>query len=271
MPNALSCLLETDTTKRSVEHYERTFDDYIAFAGGIRIEDRFDIPANTLNADYLVETDEVDLIVELKQINHYAKADSADRYFEKLLEQRQVRNAVRLSPTQVRIERDSLSVSQWNHFYRKFRPNVPGQLDKAARQLKATAAFLPPSTRRRAYGVIMVNSGDFNLPVDLLHRLVEFHAKRKWKAGRFSYADFVICVMMDMLKTGQHPLHGRCLVRTMEDAALVAGVHHLFDRWVRYGAAAVGAEIVFELGDDSAEGVPLLLSGGVTGKIVKTT
>ena len=268
MSNALARLLETDSTRRSVEDYERTFDDYIAFAGGIRIEDRFDIPTGVLNADYMVETDALDLVVELKQINHYAKAASADSYFEKLLEQGQVRNALRLSPTQVRIERDSLSVSQWNHFYRKFRPNVPGQLDKAARQLKSTSAFLPPSNRRRAYGVIMVNTGDFNLPVDLLHRLVEFHAKRKWEAGRFSHVDFVICMMMDMLKTGQHPLHGRCLVRTVEDTALAVGVHHLFDRWVRYGAAAVGAEAAFEPSGGAEE--PLQLSGGVTGKIAKT-
>lgn len=56
MSNALARLLETDSTRRSVEDYERTFDDYIAFAGGIRIEDRFDIPTGVLNADYMVET-----------------------------------------------------------------------------------------------------------------------------------------------------------------------------------------------------------------------
>lgn len=268
MTNALTKLLESVSTKRTVDDYERTFDDFIAFAGGARIDQRFDVPADTLNADYLVETGTLELIVELKQINTYDRAGSVDGYFAKLLRQGQVRNPTQLAPTQLRIDPDSLTASQWNHFYRRFRPNVAGHLDKAARQLKSTAAFLPGTNRRRAHGVIMVNTGDFNLPVDLMHRFVEFHAKRKWKAGRFSHLDFVICVMMDMVKTGQHPLHGRCLVRTLEDAQLAEGARHLFDRWIRYGAEAVGAQVEYDPGGGGE--APLELSGGVAGKIVKT-
>lgn len=268
MSNALTRLLETPSVTRTVEDYERTFDDFITFAGGRRLENAIDIPPNLLNADYLIETEAIDLVVELKQVNAYVKANSVDRYFETLLNQRQVRNRKQISATQVRIDADSLTTSQWNHFYAKFRPNVPRHLDKAARQLKATAMLLPAVSKPRASGVILVNTGDFNLPVDLMHRLVEFHAKRKWKVGRFSHVDFVMCVMMDMVKTGQHPLHGRCLVRTLEDAALAQGVHHLYDRWIRYGAAALGAEVVFEP-TGRPEEAPLQLSGGVTGKIVK--
>lgn len=269
MSNALTKLLESDSLKRTVGDYERTFDDFIAFAGGMRIEELYDIPADTLNADYLVEGVALDLVVELKQVNNYDRGNSANSYFDKLLRQGQVRNSRQLSPTQMRIDPDSLTTSQWNHFYRKFRPNIAGHLDKAARQLKSTAAFLPEMNRRRAYGVIMVNTGDFNLPVDLMHRLVEFHAKRKWKAGRFSHIDFVICVMMDMVRTGQHPLHGRCLVRTLGDAPLVEGVRQIFDRWIRYGAAAVDAQVEYNLRE--VADAPLELSGSVTGKIVKTS
>jgi hypothetical protein len=269
MTNALTYLLETRSVSRTVENYERTFDDFIAFAGGRRLEEAVEIPPGMLNADYLVETEAIDLVVELKQVNAYAKANSVDGYFEKLLCQGQVRNPKRTSATHIRIEPDSLTTAQWSHFYAKFRPNVPRQLDKAARQLKASAELVPPTYKPRAYGVVLVNTGDYNLPVDLMHRLVEFHTKRKWRVGRFSHVDFVMCVMMDMIKTGQHPLHGRCLVRTLEDAALGHGVHHLYDRWIHYGAAAVGAEVVFEPTKHPEE-TPLQLSGGVTGKIVKT-
>lgn len=269
MSNSLTRLLETPSGMRTVEDYERTFDDFIAFAGGRRLEEAVDILPGVLNADYLLETEVIDLVVELKQVNAYVRVNSVDRYFEKLLNQRQIRNPTQISATQILIAPDSLTSAQWNHFYAKFRPNVSRHLDKAARQLKSTAEMLPPGSKRRAYGVILVNTGDFNLPVDLMHRLVEFHTKRKWKAGRFSHVDFVMCMMMDMIKNGQHPLHGRCLVRSLEDGALVEGVHHLYDRWIHYGAAAMGAEVVFEP-TGSSEEAPLQLSSGITGKIVKS-
>lgn len=53
----LKFALDGLTINRTVEAYERTFDDYIAFAGGARIDQLIPIPQGALNADYLVETD----------------------------------------------------------------------------------------------------------------------------------------------------------------------------------------------------------------------
>jgi len=105
MSNSLTRLLETPSGMRTVEDYERTFDDFIAFAGGRRLEEAVDILPGVLNADYLLETEVIDLVVELKQVNAYVRVNSVDRYFEKLLNQRQIRNPTQISATQILMRR----------------------------------------------------------------------------------------------------------------------------------------------------------------------
>ena len=105
MSNSLTRLLETPSGMRTVEDYERTFDDFIAFAGGRRLEEAGYILPGVLNADYLLETEVIDLVVELKQVNAYVRVNSVDRYFEKLLNQRQIRNPTQISATQILMRR----------------------------------------------------------------------------------------------------------------------------------------------------------------------
>ncbi len=265
MTNALGELLKTGTLTRRVQAYEATFDDFIAFAGGKRVTDLVDIPQNAANADYVVEFEDARLIVELKQVSKYDATNSVEDYFSGLLARGKVLNPTFIAPRRMTIEPASLSVTDWTRFYRKFRPRIPESLDKAAKQIKATPKLLALTDKRSIGIAILLNTGDYNLPIDLLFRIVERHTKAKWKAGRFSTLDGVLCLCMDMIKAGQHPLQGHMIVRDAADAAVANSVHYLYDRWIHYGAAALGAEVEFTPGPVDPD--PLQLSGAVTGKI----
>nr|WP_087576303.1 hypothetical protein [Sphingomonas sp. CDS-1] len=85
MVNALRCLLEIDPSIRRIDAYEAVFDDFIAFSGGRRVTDIAQIAKGLKNADYVLECDEVRLIIELKQISKYDRGKSVDEYFSDLL------------------------------------------------------------------------------------------------------------------------------------------------------------------------------------------
>lgn len=265
MANELSALLRTPPLQRRAPDYEKVCDDFVSFAGGSRVEKRFIVPRNTRNADYYFDQGDYDLILELKQISTFRPVDTVDAYFSARLREGKVKRFTPLGNGKIRIEPDSLTLSDWNHFYKRFRPSITTQLDKAASQLKATDAFLPATRARRIRGAMLVNSGDYNLSTDLLFRLVEWRVKDKWKNGRYSALDFVTCVTLDLLLEDRHPFHGRHIVRTMDDSMLEDAVTHLYDRWIHYGADAIGATVRFDpttqVGDD-----PIKVSTPVRGK-----
>lgn len=265
MTNALATFLRTDTVTRGVQAYEDVFDDYIAFAGGQRVDAVADIPQGALNADYVLEAQDARLIIELKQVNKYWVSNSVDEYFSDLLRRGKIRSPRFTGADRLHLDTASLASEDWIRFYRRFRPQIPGALDKAAQQLKATSSLLPETSTRTIGVAFLLNTGDFNLPVDLMFRIAERHAKAKWKVGRFSALDVILCLSMDMVKSGQHPLHGRTIVREVADPVIAGTAHHLFDRWIYYGAAAIGAEVEFTPGE--VEPDPLQLSGGVSGKM----
>lgn len=265
MVNALRSLLEIDPSIRRVDAYEGVFDDFIAFSGGCRVTDIAQIAKGVKNADYVLEADEARLIIELKQISKYDRVKSVDEYFSDLLRQGRIISPPPMGSRKLHIGPGSLSPSEWTRFHREFRPRIPKSLDTAARQIKATPKILPLTTKRTIGVAILVNTGDYNLPVDLMFRIVERHAKAKWKVGRFSSLDAILCLSMDMLKNGQHPLHGRAIARDAADKQVAGSAHYLFDRWVHYGAAAVGASVQFTPGLLTAD--PFQLGGGIDGKI----
>lgn len=264
--NRLGELLNMKPRDRNVDHYEAVFDDLVASMGGVRIAERCAIPENSLNADYLVERPDCEIVIELKQLHKYDKDQSVDEFFRSLLRQGRIRTFRTLGATQIEIVPESLDRVDWSKFYGKFRPNVVEHLDKAARQIKATQAFLPPTAKRRIGGVVIVNTGDYHVSVDLLARFVEFRLKRMWRAGKYSSIDFAMCFALDMVKEGQHPFHAPAICRSVEDATVASNARFLFDRWIRYGASAVGAEVVF---DPTAAAMPhqRQVSGGMTGKV----
>lgn len=244
MANALTALLTKSTLTRTDSDYERMLDDFVRFAGGVRLADQFLIPRGAQNADYFFDLEEVEIVVELKQLRAYRPAKTVDQYFSERLGEGKVKRFEELSNGRIRITPESLSASDWHRFYKCFCPTVSGDLNKAARQLKDTEGFLPAARGRRLKGVILLNSGNFNLPTDLLIRLVEWKLKREWRGGHFRSIDFASCVTVDMFRDGQNPLHTRHIARSGTDEVLVSGVHYLWDRWIHYGAAAMGGEIV---------------------------
>jgi len=266
--NTLHALLQSSTTARRASDYEAMFDDFVAYAGGGRVTERFALPAGVKNPDYHFDFANCELLLELKQITAYRRADSVDAYFSKLLEAGRVRNPVSLSSTQLRIEPASLSTHDWNRFYQKFRPGVSKHLEKAARQLKQTDGLLPSDVERpRFRGLLLINTGDFNLPLDLMFRLVEWRCKREWKLGNFSKLDFVTCLVVDMVRPDQHPLQGRFIVRPGPHALLSPVVRHIYDRWLHYFADAIGAGVTFEPGEEESPESPFVVGGAFAGKI----
>lgn len=249
-PNALSQFLATQTTRRLPADYEAVFDDFIAFAGGGRLTDRYTPPLGSANADYLIPGEGVELVLELKQLATYRPLQTLDAYFNERLAAGKIYSDHPPPPGPFHIDTQDLSPSEQRRFYKRFRPSVGAQLDKAAQQLKATEAFLPPSEPgvRRLFGAVLLNSGDFGVSTDLLFRLAEWKAKDAWRQGRYSRIDFVTCLAMDMIEEERHPLHSRHLARNASDALLGQAIWRLFDRWVHYGAEAVGARVTFTPG-----------------------
>ena len=141
MANALGVLLQTPTLERRADDYERMFDDFITQAGGGRVKDRFDLPTLVKNPDYYWVCDEWELLLELKQISNFRPDNTLDAYFQILLRQGKVRNPTSISPTQLRIEPETLSLADWERYYRKFRPSVTKHLEKAAPRWKPMGCY----------------------------------------------------------------------------------------------------------------------------------
>ncbi|MEA2875927.1 MAG: hypothetical protein QOF14_1123 [Hyphomicrobiales bacterium] len=85
MSGRLKELLVKDPLARRTQDYEAVYDDFIRYAGGFRIAERFNVPANYDNADYYVDCCEYDVILELKQVQKYLKDGTVDSYFNQLL------------------------------------------------------------------------------------------------------------------------------------------------------------------------------------------
>jgi hypothetical protein len=271
MANKLKSLLSLPTLKRTVKDYESMYDDFVHFANGSRIDKKFAIPDGKKNADYHFDLDQFEIILELKQLNKYSKFNTVDQYFSEQLSKGKIKRFERLPNNEIRISPDSLGKSDWNDFYKRFRPSVSNNLKDAAIQLRDTEAFLPPAQKRRIKGVMLINSGDFNLPTDLLFRLIEWKMKREWKMKSFRSIDFVSCTTIDMYKENQHPLYARHIARSTQDNALVTAVHYLYDRWIHYAALALGLEVHYcekVQDEDEDEDAKIDLSQPFLGKIM---
>ena len=267
--NALGVLLHSPTLERRALAYERMFDDFVTQAGGGRVNDRFDLPSHVKNPDYHWACDEWELLLELKQISNYRPHETLDAYFQNLLRQGGIRNPTWIAPTRLRIEPESLSPADWEKFYRKFRPSVTKHLGKAARRLKETDGLLPRQSHRpRFCGLTLINSGDCNLPIDLMFRLVEWRTKREWRKDFFSKLDFVSCLTVDLIRADQHPMQGRHIVRPDPPVLLTEVVRHVYEHWLQYYAQAINAKLEFHPGSDTPNPPPVL-SGDFVGKIRK--
>lgn len=249
--NALSELLQSPTPERQASDYEKVFDDFVRSLGGNRVDALYPIPSGVLNADYHLVTDAFELVLELKQMNTYRPGETADSWFNDLIAKGRYLGPPPVHGSRITVTPENFSPQDWRRFYLKFRPSVTTHLDKAAKQLKDTVRLLPPASpdRPRLFGSVMLNTNDFNLSTDLLFRLIECRTKEKWRRGLYSHLHFVFITSMDLLQEDCHPLHSRGIVRSHDEARLADGAHFLFQQWVRYGAAAVGAEVRIEPGE----------------------
>jgi len=245
------------------------FDDFVLRLGGGRVTDRLALPSRVKNSDYYLPLEDCELLLELKQISVYRPGDTVDAYFEKLLRQGKLRSWTRASPTQMHIGPESLSASDWDRFYGKFRPSITDHIKKGARQLKETDMLLATDPRRpRFCGLLLINSGDYNLPLDLMFRLVEWRSKREWHRGFFSKLDFASCLTVDLMRADQHPMQARHIVRPEAHALLPEAVRMFYERWLHYYAAAIGAMVEFKP-HAPVRDAPLVLSGAFAGKLVR--
>lgn len=243
MANNLINLLSLPTLKRTTKDYEDMYDDFVNFAGGSRIDKKFAIPCNTKNADYHFDLDQFEIILELKQVSKYSESNTVDAYFSEQLSKGKIQTVDYLPNNQIIINSNSMEKSDWNDFYKLFKRSISKNLTDAATQLKDTVSFLPPTQKRRIKGVILINSGDYNLSTDLLFRLIEYKMKREWKIKKFRSIDFVSCGTIDMYRENQHPLYSRHIVRSSKDNDVVWAARYLYDHWVRYYASMIGAEV----------------------------
>jgi hypothetical protein len=234
-------LLTIDPRLRKSTDYEAMYTTFVLGSGGFRVEDRLSIPEGTRNADYWFEFEDIDLLVELKQIAKYDATQTVDLYFTDLIRRGKVRDIDRTVTGEIQITPNSLSNTQWRHFYEKFKPAVEGALKGAASQIRETAGLIGNS-RRKVGGVVLLNTGDYNLSTDLLFRLCEYKIRKEWKVGSFRSVDFVSCHTVDFAADKSHPLHSRHIVKSMSDEQVVAALLHLHQSWLSFVGAAIGFE-----------------------------
>lgn len=94
MTNKLTNLLSTSTSERTVKDYEEMYDDFVSFAGGSRIDKKFEIPDKNKNADYYFDLDQFEIILELKQLSKYCKFNTVDQYFSSQLSKKKIKKLV---------------------------------------------------------------------------------------------------------------------------------------------------------------------------------
>lgn len=260
-------LLTIDPPLRKPPDYEAMYTTFVQNCGGFRVADRLDIPAGIKNADYWFEFDGIDLLLELKQITTYDAARTIDLYFTDLIRRGKVRNVERTATGEIQISPNSLSNTQWRHFYEKFKPAVEGALKGAAAQIRETAELIANS-RRKVGGVVLLNTGDYNLSTNLLFRLCEHKIRSEWKFGKFRSIDFVSCHTVDFAPGKTHPLHSRHIVKSMGDERAVAALLHVHQCWLSFLGATLGFEATISQGTvDDAPGIDL--QSPFPGKVMK--
>jgi len=242
MTGELHRLLSMPTLERRPADYEAMFDDYVTWAGGRRVTDLVELSPGTLNADYVFESKDWRLVVELKQIAKYDPAKTANAYFAHLHRKGMLRTWKDNGAGKINIGPESLSIKQWNRFYDKSWPQIPEALTTANRQIRVTAGLLPPTQKRQLGAAVLLNTGDYNLPTDLLYRFVERKVKKEWKGGAFRSLDFVVCQSVDLFHPDQHPLHARHIAHNAADLVVRHAASWSFERWVAYANVELGAE-----------------------------
>jgi len=248
MSGQLRRLMAMPTVERRASDYEAVFDDYVAWAGGRRVVELVEPPPGADNADYVFEGDDWRLVIELKQIDKYDAAKSASAYFGDLHAKGMIRTWKDKGPGKITIGPESLTTKQWHRFYDKSWPQIPAALTKANRQVRETAALLPATRKRQLGAAFVVNTGDYNLPTDLLYRFVERKVKKEWKGGAFRSLDFVACQSVDLYHPEQHPLHARHITHDAKDAVARQVASWTFERWVAYANAELGTEATINWG-----------------------
>ena len=58
-------------SSRTPAAYETMYDEFIDFSGGRRVDASLAIPVGKKNADYWIELDEFDILLELKQLTKF--------------------------------------------------------------------------------------------------------------------------------------------------------------------------------------------------------
>jgi hypothetical protein len=266
MTGRLRQLYADPTLGRNTTDYEAVYDDYVRFAGGRRVVEAIAMPESTRNADYIFEQPDWDCVIELKQITKYDQNRTLDRYFEQLIREGRVTKFDDLGGGRIRIRRDSLTERQWNRFYDKFLPGLEPQIRNANRQVKATLGLLPQNGKRRFGGAIVLNSGNYNLPTDLLFRFIEYKTKKEWCGGHLRSLDFIICKTIDFYHPDQHPLHARSIVCPEADDTLRQIVRGVYEGWISYANAEIGTQMTVNL-DDSESAATYAVDRAFGGKI----
>jgi hypothetical protein len=245
MPGKLKALMEMEPGARTTVEYEGVMDDLVAFAGGHRLENAVGVPKLQRNADYYFDCTEFDCVMEFKQIRTYDTRRTVESFFAKMMREGRIIVPPGTAPgTKMTVDNSNMSASNWSYFYKKVRPSVVDQLCDADRQLRCTDAWLPRHRPSRIKAVFLLNSGDFNLPIDLLGRIVRKKVSKEWHGGHFTNLDYVMCGAFDMHRPGEHELRSHHLVRDYRPE-LEAFPCYLHDKWIRYTAAELGLQVEF--------------------------
>jgi hypothetical protein len=248
----LKALMEKMPNMRTAEEYEGVMDDFVEFAGGHRLGNLFEIPKGNgrRNADYYFDCGDFDCIMELKQVRAYDEQKTIESFWRRMeREQRFMVPPGTPVGTQFTVDRTNMSSRNWSYFYDKIRPNVVEMLKDADRQLRITDSWLPRQHPARLKAAFILNSGDFNLPIDMLGQIIRKKVNKEWQLGRFRNLDYTMCGSFDMHRLGENQLRAHHHVRESRPEIYTLA-RYMFDKWIRYTAEELGMSVEVTPADD---------------------
>lgn len=155
----LKALIGSDPVSRKDCDYEATFDEFIFAIGGKRINQIVKIPAASFNADYLVQIDDIEAIIELKQIHE--QTASLMQVATLLHNRNQISSGLtRISATQSALAPTNMTARDRYRLYAHWGRIFDEKLKIANRQIRAVNRLIP-SEYHRIGGVVFLNTGNY--------------------------------------------------------------------------------------------------------------
>jgi hypothetical protein len=126
-------------------------------------------------------------------------------------------------------------VTFWDHV----RPGILADIKKAERQVSRSKLLLG-SGRPVIGGLLLLNTNDELLPVDLMQKIVETRIGVSWSRSQLRSFDFAIGGVLDMTWADRHPQHCFLLEKKSEREIVHVVIQRVWEAWKSFLIDGIG-------------------------------